>query len=320
MKKQIFMLLGVATLTYASANLTFVETAATLTAPTTYDIHYRPYDNPSPAPDFWELGNQARTSTIQDPSYIRSADGIYFNYTTTLDYNDAVVIPQGLEITMTFNHSNTNWTATGSGGYYPTDYNKIGSDNTVGPVFKKFYLNFNNQTNNDYELYLDISSTSNDRGYIYEIDAIMYFAYVVPTRIELTRTLFIPAFTNVELHSSTADDVYFDAWYLEDLGVSDAYNQGYEQGETDGYEEGYFEGNEDGFIQGNEQGYENGLNEGLAATPIENIFTAIFSGIANIFNIQIFGNITLGTIIIAPIAVALLWYILGIVSGVGGKK
>jgi hypothetical protein len=61
---------------------------------------------------------------------------------------------------------------------------------------------------------------------------------------------------------------------------------------------------------------------GIIIAPIGVLFQAAFGAVASIFNIQVLGNLTLGSIIIAPIAVALLWFILGIVSGVGvgGKK
>ncbi len=303
--------MGVGALAYGSANLALVNTDATLTAPTTYDIHYRPYDNPSPAPDFWELANQARTSYLHDPSYIRTADGAYYNYTTTLDNSDHVIIPLGLEITMTFNRSNTSWTATGSGGYYPSDYNKIGADATVGSV-KKMILTFSNQTSKNYKIYLDTSSTTSysftllytylninygfDDQYFYHING----SY---------STFLIPSYTTFKLESNNVSGLfYFDAWYLKDLGVSAAY----EEGQYDGYGQGY----DDGF----DVGYDDGFGDGTSGVGMTAIFSLAFGVIESIFNIQVLGDITLGTIIIAPIAIALLWFILGIVSGVGGKK
>jgi hypothetical protein len=305
------ILMGVGALAYGSANLALVNTDATLTAPTTYDIHYRPYDNPSPAPDFWELGNQARTSYLHDPSYTRTADGAYFNYTTTLDNSDHVIIPLGLEITMTFNRSNTNWTATGSGGYYPSDYNKIGSDNTVGSLANKVYLKFNNQTNKDYNLFFDRSSSPATDYYSYEINGLQYFGPFNSFQVAAStlNRLYVPAYTEIVIRRdgiSTAQ--YFDAWYLQDLGVSTSY----EEGQYDGYGQGY----DDGF----DVGYDDGFGDGTSGVGMTAIFSLAFGVIETIFNIQVLGDITLGTIIIAPIAIALLWFILGIVSGVGGKK
>jgi len=308
------ILMGVGALAYGSANLALVNTDATLTAPTTYDIHYRPYDNPSPASDFWELGNQARTSYLHDPSYTRTADGSYYNYTTTLDNSDHVIIPLGLEITMTFNRSNTSWTATGSGGYYPSDYDKIGSSaNYVGSGFNnRIQLNIDNQTQNNYVFWLDVSSSSSDFYFDLFYDNSNYYFYDTDVLLSKNtlKKIYLPSYTQIDLNSLAAGSIgmYFDAWYLQDLGVSTAY----EQGQYDGYGQGY----DDGF----DVGYDDGFGDGTSGVGMTAIFSLAFGVIESIFNIQVLGDITLGTIIIAPIAIALLWFILGIVSGVGGKK
>ena len=143
MKKQIIALLGIGTLAYLSAKPFLMETRASLTAPTGYEIGYLYYDNPSPAPDFWALNFPGNTS-YQDPGYTRTADGVYYNYTHTFSKANYPALPYGLTITNTFNRSNTLWTATGTGLFYPTD-NKIGSDNTVGSLANKVYVKFNNQ-------------------------------------------------------------------------------------------------------------------------------------------------------------------------------
>jgi len=63
---------------------------------------------------------------------------------------------------------------------------------------------------------------------------VQYFAYAVPTRTTLTRTLNIPSFTTIRLTTqTTSGEVYLDAWYLKDMGISDSYQQGLDA-ETDG--------------------------------------------------------------------------------------
>ena len=324
MKKQILMLLGVATLTYASVNLTFVETAATLTRPTNWTYEYKQSGG---SPD-WIMQQNGGGFTL-NPGYTRTTDGSFFNYTTTRNNSSDSFLPSGLSITMTFDRSNTNWVASGTGLFYPFGGGQIGSDNSVGTA-AKIRLRFNNQTNKNYFLFIDASSNASAITINQEINGLTY-GYQ-----QLLQTILTNAFTTFPIYAYTDNTFvvvnsnarYFDAWYLLDLGISAAYNEGYNVGETDGYNSGLSDGYDIGYDQGQivgyEDGYEIGYDEGteygISATPIQNIFTAIFSGIANIFNISIFGNITLGTIILAPIAVALLWFILGIISGVGGKK
>jgi hypothetical protein len=142
---------------------------------------------------------------------------------------------------MTFNRSNTAWTVSP----YEPDTTKIGSDNLVGAV-RKTYLKFDNQTNKDYLLYFDFSSSAN-QGHYYEVSynsTDMSNAYIDGFLLAINSTnftkLYIPAYTNFEVYgreNSVAN--YLDAWYLKDLGVSAAYDAGFDAGEVVGYEDGY---------------------------------------------------------------------------------
>jgi hypothetical protein len=135
---------------------------------------------------------------------------------------------------MTFNRSNSLWYSFG-GGYLP-DEDKIGSDNSVGTINQKVYLSINNQTNKDYYLYFDLSSSSssNFEYYINGLPTVTYTRFTT-----LFRTFYIPAYSNTEHFSnSTSVSLYLDAWYLKDLGVSDSYDAGYDVGEADGYADG----------------------------------------------------------------------------------
>jgi hypothetical protein len=187
--------------------------AASLTPPTSYDYSYT-----WNATDSEQYLNVNGVDSI--PLYTRTADGIYFNYTNSFNVVD------GLLVTQIFNRSNTDWQA--SGTFYKPDEDKIGSDNTVSNV-SKFNITFDNQTKNNYFLYLDLSSTANYEMFVeYQYDSnpatrssFVYFDYFLETR------LYIPSFTSLNiLTQNDAFASYFDAWYLEDLGISDSYQQG----------------------------------------------------------------------------------------------
>jgi hypothetical protein len=194
--------------------------AASLTPPATYDYSYT-----------WNAGASEQYLNVNGvdsiPLYTRIADGIYFNYTSTFNVID------GLIATHTFNRSNTTWQVSGSS--YKPDDTKIGSDSTVGSISNKVYLKFDNQTNKDYTLWLDTSNTSIEHWTFEYNDIPNYgrFGGVQIAVVELNR-FYVPAFTKTELYrSTTSTNTYFDAWYLEDLGISDAYQQGLDA-ETDG--------------------------------------------------------------------------------------
>jgi hypothetical protein len=187
---------------------------ASLTAPAAYDYSYT-----WNATDTEQYLNANGFDTI--PLYDRTADGAYYNYTSTFQVVD------GLEVTMTFNRSNTVWQV--SGTKYKPDENKIGSNNTVGNVSGKVIIQINNQTSNNYTIFIDISSNSDTPLWSLYYDNVKYNATLVIDRAVLTQGPYIPSFTSSKIElQSTSSARYFDAWYLEDLGVSEAYQEGYD--------------------------------------------------------------------------------------------
>jgi hypothetical protein len=208
---------------------------AALSAPASYDINYQ-YSSTTGT---WHLGNTSAGSGLNDRMiYTRTTDSTYFNYTSTAtSTTHSHRLPLGFSITNTFNRSNTSWTSM-VGGYRPTE-SKIGSDNTVGSVANKMSLIFDNQTNNDYFLYLDLTSIGswNDRNFVVKYDNKQitdgYFGLLLVHIADATNFIRLPIQSkyNVEISSyDTSASIYFDAFYLEDLGVSDAFGQGFNDG------------------------------------------------------------------------------------------
>ena len=217
-----------------SANAHELPVQAALTAPASYHLNYQ-YNS---GVGGFTLG----TTTLGTyyVGYTRTTDSTYYNYTTTITHDSHAdsVLPEGLDITMTFNRSNTNWYF--GSLYYPED-TKIGSNSTVGTI-EKGTLIIHNQTNKNYLIHIDMSSnTSNVFTRLFYDD--YRFNNGNDNTLTFFRTtinrLYIPSFTKFELrHYSASTAYYLDAWYLQDLGVSDSYDAGYEVGEDDGYEDG----------------------------------------------------------------------------------
>ena len=204
-------------------NKPVTATEAALTAPASYDYAYK-YD--STYGGYLAFGD----STDASVHFTRTADGIYYNYT----YTDNGQNNWPFDVTMTFNRSNTAWTVSP----YEPDDTKIGSTNAVGTATNKVYLKFENQTNKDYLLYIDISSTASGSFAFRSIyDLVSQYDALPQTGALISLPLY--AFSTFEFFRlSTSSAVYFDAWYLKDLGVSAAYDQGIE----DGYDEAYQDG------------------------------------------------------------------------------
>jgi hypothetical protein len=223
-----------------SANAHELPVQAAITAPASYDIQYVYYSAGGGLPNGHRYSLPDDTGQIA-PRYTRTVDGAYYNYTHTLTGSSSNLLGEGLSITHTFNRSNSSWSSATPSGYY-SNSTAIGSDSTVGTIANKVYLQVENLTNHDYLLYFDNSSSSSSAIWTLQYNSLDYanglnrvsgswgypYAYLIPSQSTL----------KIGHQSGFSVSLYFDAWYLKDLGISGAYDAGYEVGEEDGYEDG----------------------------------------------------------------------------------
>jgi hypothetical protein len=185
--------------------------------------------------------------------------------------------------------------------YLKTNRSPISKANTLNKSIDSCIIIDN--SNKDYDLFLDYDG-SVQQGWKWLVNDNQYYdghfqeEFLLQTEFSYNGFVKLPllSYTKLVVENINPDLVRFNGFLIRLIGDSVATTNAY----NDGYQEG--------------------LTNGVSAMPIQNLFTAIFGGVAAIFNVNIFGAISLGTIILAPIAVSLLWFILGIISGVGGKK
>jgi hypothetical protein len=298
-KNKIFTLLGVFTLVGLTHSFTLKDLNAALTAPASYHLNYQ-YD--ALYEETFVLGSTSLGTFA--PIYTRTTDGAYYNYSTIIDNNASSILPLGLEITMSFNRSNTNWFSI-TGGYLPAD-TKIGSTNGVGTIFNKTYVKFDNQTNKDYYLYFDISSNAQFGNY----QVVYNTQYLVNNSTDLFYTgttnstflqFLIPSYYSFEIYRlSTTAATYLDSWYLKDLGVSDSYDAGYDAG----YEQGDIDGYEDGL----------GNNPNVLLSGFQAMVGILVNFMLMILNLEVFGVSIMSVFGILALFVGVIW-ILKIVRG-----
>lgn len=309
------LLLGVLTFprTYINAN-------AALTAPASYDYSYT-YSSFHTQFMFAEYGGSA-----EPVAYSRVADSTYWNYSGQLNWV-ANSLPQGFTIQHLFNRSNTSWTEVSTGNWRPTD-TKIGSDSTVGSPTKKYSFSFDNQTSNDYFLYFDASSTgfnSNVRHLINGVNQGTLNAQYMSIGITSLSIFYLPAYTSIEFYQENTSGVrYFDAWYLKNLGVSAAYNVGIDDGYDNGYETGYQDGvqffDQEQYDQGYDAGFIDGQDsaESNVTSRIGTLMLTIFGGLGGILDIKVFNDLTLGSIMLFPLASTMIFFIFKLIRGAKG--
>jgi hypothetical protein len=242
--KKLTALSGVSLLAFLSTFQPLTNADAALTAPASYDYSFQ-YNSSIGA---FNYTNPTGSGNTAIPNFLRFDSSGYYNYDHLLSIDGTsnpsnFSFPDGFDIRMKFNRSNTSWTLGYPviSGYYPTD-TKIGSDSTVGSV-NKLDFTFYNQTNKDYRLMIDFSSTGFNNNYqiTYSTGVWYYMVGVFNTVVE--NSILIPAFSTVTIYRfNSTSTVYFDAWYLQDLGVADSYTQGINDGYDDAYDDGYAAG------------------------------------------------------------------------------
>jgi hypothetical protein len=223
-KYKLLALFGVGLITALTTSPTLKDLNAALTAPASWTFKYTNQDFPG-----YKI--RSTTAVISTPAYTRTADSTYYNYTNTS------TITTGLTVQHIFNRSNTSW-YDNAGTWIPND-TKIGSNNSVGSISNKIYMEFDNQTNKNYQLFLDLSSTSNySLAFTFRYDNSSTNLVHAPQTTALLSIL-IPSFSSFEyfVFGNATSAAYFDAWYLQDLGVSAAYDAGVDAGYIQGQDD-----------------------------------------------------------------------------------
>ena len=196
--------------------------AASLTPPATYNYSYT-----------WNAAASEQYLNVNGvdsiPLYTRTADGVYYNYTSTFN------VINGFNLTQLFSRSNSTWQVSGTS--YKPDEARIGSDATVGTPLTKYNILFNNQTPNAYYVYLDNTSTGG--GYfsasINDLSIMLGDGVLLYTSNTQFNRFYLPSYSTLRYTSRPSSSLaaYFDAWYLQDLGISASYQQGLDA-QTDG--------------------------------------------------------------------------------------
>jgi hypothetical protein len=299
---KIAILMGVAGLVYGTSSNAFYNVNADLTPPSVYDIAFRHRTIAQGGNAIHEI-NKANSSVDRGyPGFTRTSSGAYYNYIWNsnggrFDGTLSNIFPVGLSVSMEFRHSNTSWFA-GAGsntGYYFADdvSTNIGSNNAVGTPSFKFRLIFDNQTNNNYFMYFDNSGTSGQNlvFFYYDDNAGLTFDFSYGSTNSIFHRFVLPAQSKITLETGTTSGAYYvNAWYLRNLGVSAAYTNGYDDG------------------------YEDGENDLILTGGLPGMIANIFDALTNIMNVNIFGDITLGGLMLFPLVITLFVFIMKMVK------
>jgi hypothetical protein len=297
--KKIYALASLFTLIFLTSAPMIKDTQALLTEPSNYDYYLKPHLSGGVFQEY-RLGTSF-SGYISNPEFVRTTNptnSLYSDYNATYSWGE-------LYVSMRFDRSTTQWQNTTGNLYYPYDTPGIGSDNTVGTISHKWSLTIGNGTASDYRLYIDTSNTPSGRNYVYTLNNILIsnnvglFYFIGDTGF---LSLYLPAYSTMEFRTHTSTSSYLlDAWYLQDLGVSDAYTNG---------------------LTDNTSAYDLGFDAGYDAITAPNTLLMGFQAMVGILvnfvlmivNLEVFGISILNVFSILVLFVGVIW-ILKIVRG-----
>jgi hypothetical protein len=252
--------------------------------------------------------------------YSRTSDGAYYDYFSGIGsavgqgFKDASFNPIGLDISLQFHRSDSTWGTTGGGSrYVPTD-TKIGSSNEVGTTTSKVDLNFNNQTSKDYFLFLDISPSSSDHQWLLKIDNGSYVYVVADYSQYVFKSnmvgILIPSYSNVQfLCPSVSTAEYLGAFYIKDMGVSNSYQEGYDN--ASGIGQNSYDILSSNALLSYSYAYDSGyIDGGSVMTDIFSLFSSAIAVVGDVLSISLFGAFTIGGLISIPLVMGLLFWII----------
>jgi hypothetical protein len=273
MKNKIVAVGTLSLLTFLSFGKNIINANADL-IPATYDYAYK-----QDFTDYWRVHNQV-ADAYDNPIYTRTGSVAAYNY----EVSTSVELP--FNVQMLFRLSDTpTWSSSG-GGYRPgaLSDSSIGSTSATNAV--KVEFDFNNTTGKTYVLEIDMETAVTAEG-IYTGTISSTFLYNRSSGTGFFTHVLTP-YTNLNWKTTTTTAArQFNGWFLTEV---DADYVGPSQESFD-----------DGFNLGYEDGYSEGVNVGMSDIRMATLMGTIMNGIGGIFNIQILGNITLGTLALFPL-------------------
>jgi hypothetical protein len=288
--KKILLMSAVVLVSVLSTFGTFSNAEALLTEPASYDFGYTTLS--SPGATYVSANGASPKSIALFERFIVSSQNYYVH-----DFSDSgshsnpanFSLPDGFNVIMNFSASDSTWIDSSPTytGYYPEgNSNPIGSSTSFANVTSKVFLQFENNTLNDYHIYLDVDSTSSTSNWEIEINGdfiINSSSNQFTLSTSFLNVLLVPARSTLKVRSQlTTSNRYFDAWYAKDLGPNTAITDAYDAGLDDGI---------------------------VGGANMATLMSTVFGSIGGILSIQILNNITLGTLALFPLLGTLVLFI-----------
>ena len=203
--------------------------------------------------------------------------------------------------------------------WYPNT-STIGSNFSTPPVPQKLFLIFSNPTATNYQLGLNITDSGSTANWNYHylpsnnvsVGALPMEddpAFLVSANFVRTTTSiqywYLPPYSNLVINSpaTTTGSIYLRSFWLGEGSTPfvASFEEGYELGKDDGYDLGFIDGQDSA--------------ESNVTFRISDLLNRVFSGVGTIFNIKVFDQLTMGTVLAFPIAFTIFTFVFRLIRG-----
>jgi hypothetical protein len=203
--------------------------------------------------------------------------------------------------------------------WYPNT-STIGSNFSTPPVPQKLFLIFSNPTATNYQLGLNITDSGSTANWNYHYlpsnnvsvgalpmeddPALLVSANFVRSTTNI-QYWYLPPYSNLVINSNatTTGSIYLRSFWLGEGSTPyvESFDEGYELGKEDGYDLGFLDGQDS--------------SESNVSFRISDLLNRVFSGVGTIFNIKVFDQLTMGTILAFPIAFTIFTFVFRLIRG-----
>jgi hypothetical protein len=254
--------------------------------PDNYDASYRREENPENSDALeWVIFNNLGYDN--EFYYTREQLGSLYKYT-----GNYIDFYPGVDLKLIFTHPTTTFDAVSGSFFKPSNSTWYIGGDPVDVVGDQVYIEIENSSSRDFTLYFDNDHTTNSNTLWYYTLNGNYISnygndYLFTMSTSQLTSFYVPSSSTFVLKTAPSEFArFFNAIYLNDLGQSAAFEAGVDAGILWG------------------------------GSNIFDIVGNALGAVTKVLNIYIFpGNVTLGMIVLTPIAISLLFFVLGLVSG-----
>ena len=274
----------------------------------------------------WKWSYDSTSTRMEVTHSTLGASGVAWPFTGALGNYDAEIAVgsdiSGIDFPVTlqwqFDNSTTAWTVVAGDNYPSSGVSLVGTTTGTGATSNPVKVIIRNDTTSFYQLYLNLSDASSASSSLFNVQYLRSSPYIGDVVGSTSTTVasfsrssteyndfFIPPYTVAIIQgvNFVTSSVYLRDWWLTEYPASSIvfdYDAVYDAG----YDAGYIVGID--------------AAESNVTSRIGQLMGVVFDGLSGILNVKIFDDLTIGTIMLFPLATTMIYFIFKLIRGAKG--